>query len=98
MQQSHGRVGESVLFQPVLKAYPTCHSQIVTADVSLGNLEKQWRMFIRQRESVASIAIIQIATTSISSVMHAIANHYIMTDGTDSVYRHLHLYQTCTHY
>ena len=25
---------ESVFFQPVLKAYPTCHSWIITADVS----------------------------------------------------------------
>ena len=39
---------ESVLFQPVLKAYPTHHSWIITAHVSLGNLEKQWRMFIKQ--------------------------------------------------
>ena len=38
---------ESVLFQPVLKAYPTHHSWIITAHVSLGNLEKQWRMFTR---------------------------------------------------
>ena len=41
---------ESVLFQPVLKAYPTCHSWIITAHISLGNLEKQWRMFIKQME------------------------------------------------
>ena len=41
---------ESVLFQPVLKAYSTHHSWIITAHVSLGNLEKQWRMFIRQMD------------------------------------------------
>ena len=41
---------ESVLFQPVLKAYLTCHSWIITAHVSLGNLEKQWRIFIKQME------------------------------------------------
>ena len=39
---------ESVLFQPVLKAYPIHHSWIITANVSLGNLEKQWRMFVKQ--------------------------------------------------
>ena len=39
---------ESILFQPVLKAYPTHHSWIITAHVSSGNLEKQWRMFIKQ--------------------------------------------------
>ena len=41
---------ESVLFQPVLKAYPMYHSWINAAHVSLGNQEKQWRMFIKQRE------------------------------------------------
>ena len=27
-----------------------CHSWIITAHVSLGSLEKQWRMFIKQME------------------------------------------------
>ena len=27
-----------------------CHSWIITAHVSLGNMEKQWRMFLRQLE------------------------------------------------
>ena len=40
---------ESVLFQPVLKAYPTQHSRKITAHVSLGNMEKQWKLFTRQR-------------------------------------------------
>ena len=42
--------GQLVLFQPLLKAYPMCHSCIITAHVSLGNLEKQWKMFITQME------------------------------------------------
>ena len=41
---------ESVLFHPVLKAYAMHHSWIITVHVSLGNLEKQWKMFIRQME------------------------------------------------
>ena len=40
--------GESVIFQPVLKAYPTRHSWIVTAHISLGNLELHWKLFKRQ--------------------------------------------------
>ena len=40
MQQSNWRARESLLFQPVLKAYPTHHSWIITAQISLGNLEK----------------------------------------------------------
>ena len=41
-------LGESVLFQVVLKAYPTCSSWIITAHVSLGHLELeflQWTTF-----------------------------------------------------
>ena len=44
-QESH----ESVLFHSVLKAYPTHHSWIITTHVSLGDLEKQWKMFIQQK-------------------------------------------------
>ena len=39
---------ESVLFQPVLKAYPTHHSWMITAHVSLENMEKQWKLFTRK--------------------------------------------------
>ena len=40
---------ESILFHWVLKAYLTCHSWIITTHVSLGDLEKQWQMFIQQK-------------------------------------------------
>ena len=39
---------ESVIFQPVLQAYPTRHSWIITVHVSLGNLEHHWKLFNRQ--------------------------------------------------
>ena len=42
------KIEESVLFQPVLKAYPTCHSWIITAHASLGHLECHWKYFNRQ--------------------------------------------------
>ena len=41
-------LGESVIFQPVLQAYPTRHSWIITAHISLGNLECHWKLFNRQ--------------------------------------------------
>ena len=41
-------LGESVLFWPVLKAYPTSHSWIITPHVSLGHLECHWKSFNRQ--------------------------------------------------
>ena len=37
-----------VIFQPVLQAYPTRHSWIITAHISLGNLECHWKIFNRQ--------------------------------------------------
>ena len=39
---------ESVIFQPVLQAYRTRHSWIITAHVSLGNLEHHWKLFTRK--------------------------------------------------
>ena len=45
---SGSELGELVLFQPVLKAYPTCHSWIITPHVSLGHLEQHWNFFNRQ--------------------------------------------------
>ena len=40
---------EAILFQPVLKAYSTCHSWIITTHISSEDLEKQWKMFIQQK-------------------------------------------------
>ena len=39
---------ESVLFQPVLKAYATCHLWLITALISLGHLECHWKSLNRQ--------------------------------------------------
>ena len=41
-------LGESVIFQPVLQAYPMLHSWIITSHVSLENLECHWKTFNRQ--------------------------------------------------
>ena len=45
---SRKELGESVIFQPVLQAYPKHHSWIIMAHVSLGNLECHWKAFNRQ--------------------------------------------------
>ena len=42
---------ELVIFQPVLQAYPTRHSWIITVHVSLGNLECHWKLFNGQLTS-----------------------------------------------
>ena len=48
MNSSQTDLGESVIFQAVLQAYPTRHSWIITAHISLGNLEYHWKLFTRQ--------------------------------------------------
>ena len=48
MNSSQTEPGESVIFQPVLQAYPTRHSWIITVHISLGNLECHWKLFKRQ--------------------------------------------------
>ena len=48
MNSSQMDLGESVIFQPVLQAYPTKHSWIITAHISLGNLEHHCQLFNRQ--------------------------------------------------
>ena len=48
-------IGESVSFQPVLKAYPTCHSWIITAHVSLGHLECHGKYFNRQEDRTCQL-------------------------------------------
>ena len=50
-------MGESVLFQHVLKAYPTPHSWIITAQVSLGHLECHWKYFNRQLDKTHQILL-----------------------------------------
>ena len=48
MNSSQTDLGELVIFQPVQQAYPTRHSWIITAHISLGNLECHWKLFNRQ--------------------------------------------------
>ena len=48
MNSSQMDLGELVIFQPVLQAYPTRHSWIITAYILLGNLECHWKLSNRQ--------------------------------------------------
>ena len=47
--------GESVLFQPVLKAYPTCHLWLITAHICLGHLECHWKSLDRQMDRTCQL-------------------------------------------
>ena len=46
---------ESVLFQPVLQAYPMCHSWLITEHISLGHLEHHWKTFNRQMDRTCQL-------------------------------------------
>ena len=46
---------ELVLFQAVLKAYPTHHSWLTTAHISLGHLEHHWKSFNRQMDKTCQL-------------------------------------------
>ena len=47
--------GESVLFQPVLKAYPTHHSWLIAVHISLWHVEQHWKSFTRQMDRTCQI-------------------------------------------
>ena len=50
-------IGESVLFQPVLKAYPTCRSWVITGHISMGHLEHHWKYFNRQMDKTCQLLL-----------------------------------------
>ena len=66
-------LGELVIFQPVLQAYPTHHSWIITAHVSLGHLEHHWKAFNRQltrtRQLLCSLYQKPSASTQLVSML-----------------------------
>ena len=49
---AQGKKIESVLFQPILAAYPTRHSWIISAHMNLGTLNKPMHMFNRQKNII----------------------------------------------
>ena len=66
--------GDSVLFQSVLKAYPTCHSWLLTVHILLGNLEWHWKSFTRQmdrtQQLLQSFSHLPSAPTHLISALH----------------------------
>ena len=49
---AQGEKIETVLFQPILAAYPTRHSWIISTHINLGTLNKPMHMFNRQKNIV----------------------------------------------
>ena len=49
---AQGKKIELVLFQPILAAYPTRHSWIISTHINLGTLNKPMHMFNRQKNII----------------------------------------------
>ena len=49
---AQGEKIESVLFQPILAAYPTRHSWIISTHINLGTLNKPMHLFNRQKNII----------------------------------------------
>ena len=52
---AQGEKIESVLFQPILAAYPNRHSWIISAHINLGTLNKPMHMFNRQKNIICDM-------------------------------------------
>ena len=68
---------KSVLFHPVLKAYPTCHLRIIIAHISLDDLNRQLCMFNHQK-TLAHQLIVEIQCQLLASqlVLNALLNEF----------------------
>ena len=78
---------ELVLFHQVLKADPTCHSGIITAHISLGNLERQIHMFNRQK-TLAHQLKLQDELLACQLVVNALLDEFANIDNTYESYKH----------
>ena len=82
---SSGReLGESVIFQPGLKAYPTQNSWIITTHISLGQLEHHWKAFNRQL--IRTHQLLQFLNQQPSALAQLISTLHIELSNIDDVY------------
>ena len=81
---SSRELGELVLFQPVLKAYPTHHSWIITAHVSLGHLEHHWNSFNRQL--IRTHQLLQFLSQQQSAPTKLISTLQVELSNIDDIY------------
>ena len=90
---------ESMLFHPVLKAYPTWHSWIITAHISVGDLNRQLHMFNHQK-TLAHQLLVKLQCQPLAShfVLDALLGEFSNIDSTYESYKPtiqlLHVYNT----
>ena len=82
---SSGReLGESVFFQLVLQAYPTCHSWIIMAHVSLGHLEFHWKAFNRQL--IRTCQLLQVLSQQPSALTQLLSTMQVELTNIEDMY------------
>ena len=81
---SSREIGESVLFQSVLKAYLTCHSWIITAHISLGHLECQWKYCSRQVDKTHQL--LQTLSHQPAALIHLISPLPVVLTNINDIY------------
>ena len=68
---------ESVLFHSVLRAYPTGHSWIITAHISLGDINRQLHMFSHQKTLAHQLLVkLQSQLLASYSVLNALLDEF----------------------
>ena len=67
---------ESILFQPVLKAYLMWHSWIITAHISLGNLNKQLHMFNNKKALAHELLKLQCQPFTSNIIFNALLGEF----------------------
>ena len=77
-------LGQSVLFQLVLKAYPMCHSWLITAHISLGHLDCNWISFNRQL--IRTCQLLQFLIQQPSALTQLISTLQVELSNTDDIY------------
>ena len=76
--------GESGLFQPVLKAYPTFHSRLITAHISPGHLEHHWKSLNRQMDKTCQL--LQFLSQQPSALTQLLATLQVELTNTNDIY------------
>ena len=79
--------GESVLFQPVMKMYPVCHSWLITAHISLGHLECHWKTFNdNDFNDIKTCQLLQVLSQQQSAPTQLLATLQVKLTNINDVY------------
>ena len=74
----------TLVFQPVLKAYPTCHSWLITARISIECLECHWKFFNRHMDKKCQL--LQFLSQQPSTLIHLLATLQVKLTNINDIY------------